>query len=149
MDKKITGLLIAGLLVTILLFFISIYLAGIAFILLIVILMSLFIMQDSKFLPDAEALLRDDAKAVIIRNNGNSPALKVHVALVPFNIEYDIPFLDADASFEYPLSAMVENVKVVLTFENEQQKEFSRTCMLSASGEFDPFKPMIPLFKWK
>jgi hypothetical protein len=149
MDKKITGVFIAGLLVTILLFFVSIYLAGIAIILVLVLVMSLFILQDSRVLPDVEATLRDDAKAVIIRNTGNSVALKLHVALVPLNIEYDIPSLDADASQEYSLAAMVEEVKVVITFENEQQKAFSRVHTLSSSGEFDPLKPMFPLFRNK
>jgi hypothetical protein len=149
MDKKITGVLIAGILITLLLYFVSIYLAGITIILTLVLVMSLFIMQDSRCIPDAEAILRDDAKAVIIRNTGNSAALDVHVALVPLNIEYDIPLLDAEVSHEHPFDSMVEKVKVVITFRNEQHKTFSRVFLLSATGEHDPLKPMIPIFGWK
>jgi hypothetical protein len=150
MDKKITGVLIAGILVAICLFFlVDIYLAGIVLILTVVLVMSLMIMQDSTFLPQINVRLREDAKAVILTNAGNSPALKIHVALVPLDIEYDVPSLAADASHEYPLSSMLAEVKAVITFENEKGLPFSLTHRLSASEEYDPLKPMIPVFKWK
>jgi hypothetical protein len=45
---------------------------------------------------------------------------------------------------------MIQEVKVVVTFENEEKGTFSRTYALSAlENGYDPFKPMIPLFKWK
>jgi hypothetical protein len=150
MDKKTTAILAAGVLVTVLLFFVSIYLAGIAFILVIAIVMSLMIMQDTTFLPQVSVTLREDAKAVIITNAGNAPAVKIHVALVPMNIEYDVDMLAADASQEYPLASMIAEVKAVVTYENELGKPFSLTKKLSASGEeYDPLKPMIPIFGWK
>ena len=150
MDRKIVILLVAGLLITIIVFFISIYAAGILLMILIAIVMSLLIMQDSVSLPEIVADLREDAKAVIIRNTGNSDALKVHVALVPLNIEFDLPLLPADASSEFALEKMIGEVKTVVTFENDRGDTFSRSYRLSSSGEtFEPFKPMIPLFKWK
>jgi hypothetical protein len=37
-----------------------------------------------------------------------------------------------------------------LSYENEEGKAFSRTVMLSAlESEFDPFRPVFPLFRWK
>jgi hypothetical protein len=150
MDKRTTAVLAAGILVTLLLFFINIYLAGIALIILIAIIMTLMIMQDTTCRPEVGVRLKDDAKAIILTNGGNSPAVKIHVALVPMNIEYDVGSLAADASHEYPLPAMVTDVKAVITFENEKGQPFSHSQKLSASGEeWEPLKPMIPVFGWK
>ena len=150
MDKRTTAVLAAGILVTLLLFFINIYLAGIAIIILVAIIMTLMIMQDTTCRPEVDVRLKDDAKAIILTNGGNSPAVKIHVALVPMNIEYDVGSLAVDASHEYPLPAMVTDVKAVITFENEKGQPYSHSQKLSASGEeWEPLKPMIPVFGWK
>ena len=150
MDKRIIAVIAAGLLITIVLLFVDINLAGIAFIILVVIVMSLMIMQDSTFLPQIDARLREDAKAIVLKNGGNSSARKIHVALVPMNIEYDIASLAIDESHEYPFSTMLADVKVVVSFENEKGQLFSLSKNLSATGEeFDPLKPMVPVFGWK
>ena len=149
MDKTTTGVLVAGIILTVILFLINIYLAGIAFILLVVIVMSLMIMQDTTFLPRVDARLREDAKAIVLTNAGNSPALKIHVALVPMNIEYDIASLAVDESHEYHLSSMIAEVKAVITYSNEKGHSFSDSRKLSVSEEFEPLKPMFPIFGWK
>lgn len=150
MDKRTTAILAAGIIVTILLFFVDINLAGIAFILLVVIVMSLMIMQDSTFLPQIDIRIRDDAKAVVITNTGNSPALNIHVALVPINIEYDVASLAVEESHEYRFPTMLAEVKAVVTYTNENGQPFSHSRNLSATGEeFEPLKPMVPVFGWK
>jgi hypothetical protein len=150
MDNRTKFLLIGGIILTIILFFVSIYLAGIVFIITAALVMSLAIMQDSSFHPDIVATLREDAKAIIVRNSGNAMAGKIHMALVPVNREFDLPMLAAEETHEFPLDTMAEDIKVVITFENEQQQPFSRSYNLSAmGGEFEPLKPMIPIFKWK
>ena len=150
MERNAKILLVAGLLITLLLIFISIYLAGIVFILLIATLMSLLIMQDTAGIPDIAVHLRDDAKAVILTNKGNARAVKIHGSLVPLNIEFDTPALEVDSTFEYPLTAMVEEVKIVVTYQNENKRPFSKTAKLSAlEEEQDLLRPMIPIFKWK
>ena len=150
MDKTTTAVLAAGIILTVILFFVSIYLAEIVFILLVVIVMSLMIMQDSTFLPRVDVRLREDAKAIVLTNAGNSPALKIHVALVPMDIEYDVESLAVDESHEYLLASMIDKVKAVITFTNEKGQTFSSSSILSASGEeFEPLKPMIPIFGWK
>jgi hypothetical protein len=150
MDKTTTAVIAAGILVTLLLFLVSIYLAGIAFIILIVIVMSLMIMQDTTFLPQVNVRLREDAKAIVLTNAGNSPALRIHVALIPLDIEYDVESLAVDESHEYPLASMIDKVKAVIEFSNEKGQSFSSSTVLSASGEeFDPMKPMFPVFGWK
>ncbi len=150
MEKNITILLVLGSLITLILLFVNIYLAGIVVIFLITLLMSLMIMQDTTGHPDIAVQFRDDAKAIILTNKGNARAEAIHGALVPMNIEFDIPFLDVDAVYEYPLHTMVEEVKVAITFKNEAGNQFSKTAMLnSLEEEQDLLKPMIPVFKWK
>ena len=150
MNKKSQAVLVAGIAVTLLLLAVNIYAAGIAFILFITIFMSMQIMQDTFSMPNVSASLAEDAKSIVLKNSGNSPALKIHVALVPMNTEYDVPFLAVDATHTFPLPSMVQEIKAVVTFENEDKASFSRTYPLSSlGGEFDPFKPMIPVFKWK
>lgn len=150
MDKRTTAILAAGLLITLLLLFLNIYLAGMVFIILVVIVMSLMIMQDTTVLPQIQVRLREDAKAIILTNSGNSPALTIHAALVPMDIEYDVASLAVDESHEYPLSSMLAEVKVVVTYTNEKGEGFTQSQKISAAGdEYDPLKPMIPIFRWK
>jgi len=150
MDQKTIILLIAGLILTAVVFTLSIYAAGIVFIILVALVMTLLIMQDTRTLPDIVAELREDAKGIIIRNAGNAVAQKIHVAIVPENIEFDIASLQPDISVDHPLEKMIGSAKVVVSFENENGDAFSRTYPVSSGGDgYDPLKPMIPLFRWK
>ena len=149
MDKKSQIVLVLGLAITIILLLFNIYLAGIVFILVITVFISLLIMQDSVCHPNVEVSLSEDAKSVILKNSGNAPALRIHVALVPMNIEYDVPSLAIDETHSRLLDSMIPEVKVIITFENEEKNVFSKTYPLSALGTYDPLKPMIPMFKWK
>ncbi len=150
MDRKLQILLVAGIIITLFSLVGSIYIAGVIFLLFTVVIMSVMIMQDSTFLPDIVAELSDDAKAIILRNPGNAVAMKIHVALVPVNVEFDIPSLAAEETYRHPTGQMMEEVKVVIRFENEKGTKFSHTYRLSALGDdFEPLKPMMPLFNWK
>jgi len=150
MDQKTGILIVAGLLITVIVFFINIYAAGIIFVILIALVMTLLIMQDSAFLPDIVAELNPDAKAITLRNSGNAVAHRIHVALVPENIEFDLDSLQPDAVSVYSLEKMIHEVKLVVTFENDKNNIFTRTWQLSSTGEsYDPLRPMIPLFRWK
>jgi hypothetical protein len=149
MDKRSQIVLVLGLAITLILFLFNIYLAGITFILVITIFMSLLIMQDSVSHPDVEASLSDDARSVILKNSGNAPALNIHVSLVPMDIGYDVPSLAVDETQSRQFDSMIQEVKVIITFENEEKNFFSKSCVLSALDTYDPLKPMIPMFKWK
>jgi hypothetical protein len=150
MEKNIKILLVLGTLITIILLFVDIYLAGIVCIIFIVIVMSMLIMQDSSGIPDIRAALKGDAKVILVTNKGNAKAVKIHSTLVPLNIEFDIPVLEVESTFEFPLASMVDEVKIIITFQNEEGRPFSRSAKLSAlEEEPDLLKPMIPLFKWK
>jgi hypothetical protein len=150
MEKNTKILLVPGALITVVLLFINIYLGGIVGVIFIAIVMSHMIMQDTTGIPEIAAKLRDDAKAIIITNTGNARAEKIHVALVPVNIEFDISSLEVDSSYEFSLNSMVENIKFTITYQNENGRLFSSSSKLSAFGEEpDLLKPMIPIFKWK
>jgi hypothetical protein len=150
MEKNTKILIVLGVLITIVLLFIDIYLAGIVCVIFITILMSLQIMQDTSGIPEIVAKFRDDAKAIILTNAGNARAEKIHVTLVPVNAEFDIPLLEVESTFEFPLNAMFEEIKIVITYKNENGRLFSGSQKLSVfEEEPDLFKPMIPIFKWK
>lgn len=142
-------LLAAGIFLTIIAAFIDLYAGGIVFILFAAVAMSFFIMQETKTLPDIVIELKEDAKGIIIRNSGNSDAVDVHVAIVPHNMEYDIPILAPDQIREYLFGSMIAEAKAVATFKNIAGDAFSRSYEISARGSNDPLKPMIPLFRYK
>jgi len=150
MEKNTIILIILEILITIPLLFYDVYLGGIVCMVFIVLVMSLLIMQDSAGIPEIVPKLREDAKGIVLTNNGNARAEKIHVALVPNNIEFDVPPLEVDATYEFPLQEMVQEIKVVITFTNEEQKQFSHSAKLSVFGEEpDLLKPMFPTFKWQ
>ncbi len=134
-----------------LLLFNDLYFTGIAAIILGVIAMSVFIMQDSASLPDIGVILKDDAKGIRIINRGNDTAYTIHIAIIPINVELDIPELGADAIYEHQLSAMLAEAKAVVTYKNVKGVEYSHTILISALGRSDDdlLKPMFPLFRWK
>jgi len=150
MEKKTVIVLACGILLTLLLFFISPYLAGMALIITIVLVMSLMIMHDTLGLPALEVLLKDDARGIVIRNSGNAPALDIHITIVPMDREFALASLGVDESHEFPVDEMIRSVKVVARFGSERGGKFSQTVKLSSMGEeFEPLKPVIPLFKWE
>ncbi|HNX17747.1 MAG TPA: hypothetical protein PKM50_05400 [Methanoregula sp.] len=151
MEKKHKILLAAGAVLCVLLFFIDIYLGATAVIILAALAMCVFIMEDSRVLPEVTIRLDDEAKKVVVENTGNAMANKVHVALVPLDIEFDLPGLEADAKYEYPLSRMITEAKAIVSFDNAKGGRTSRTFTLSAMGKGDDdlLKPMFPMFKWK
>ncbi|GAB6286175.1 MAG: hypothetical protein STSR0009_23760 [Methanoregula sp.] len=151
MEKNHTILLGAGIVICAVLFFINIYLGAIGIIILIALAMSVYIMEDAEVLPDISVFLLDDAKGITVTNRGTAPAYRVHVALVPLNIEFDISELAVDARSEHPLQEMVNEAKASVTFEDSRGSHYTRAFALSALGKNDDdlLKPMFPMFKWK
>ena len=126
------------------------YLAGIVGVIFIAIIMSLMIMQDTTGIPEVVVKLSDEAKSIILTNTGNARAEKIHVALVPSNVEFDIAFLDVDSAYEYSLGSMVQEIKIKITYSNENGRLFSSSKKVSVFDEEpDLLKPMVPMFKWK
>jgi hypothetical protein len=150
MDKRLQVILVLGIIITIASAFFDMYLAGIVGVIFIAIIMSLMIMQDTTGIPEVVVKLSDEAKSIILTNTGNARAEKIHVTLVPGNGEFDIPSLDVDSSYEYPLGSMVQEIKIKITWSNENNRLFSSSKKLSVFDEEpDLLKPLIPMFKWK
>jgi hypothetical protein len=151
MEKNHMTILGAGVLVCAILFYINIYLGATGAVILIAIAMSFFIMEDAGVLPDVAIRLHDDAKRIIVTNRGTAPAYRIHITLVPLNIEFDIPELSVDATSERQLQEMISEAKAVVTFEDSKGSHYTRTTAISALGKNDDdlLKPMFPLFKWK
>jgi len=150
MDKKIQVILVLGIIFTIVSAFLDMYLAGIVGVIFIAIIMSLMIMQDTTGIPDIVATLSDDAKSIILTNTGNARAEKIHVTLIPGNVEFDIASLDMDSSYEYSLGSMIQEIKIKITWSNENNRLFSTSKKLSVFDEEpDLLKPLVPMFGWK
>ncbi len=151
MERNYTIFLVVAGIITLLLFIINFWFGLMAVIVLIALIMSVYIMQDTIDHPDVLAVLENEAKSLGIRNRGNAPAFNIHVAVVPYNIEFDIPALQIEERYTHNLERMVEEVKVVVTFQNEKGIRYSKTYMLNAfgKGDEDLLKPAFPLFKWK
>ena len=140
-----------GIIICAILFLINIYLGAIGTVLLIVVAMSLFIMQDARELPEVRARLRDDAKGIVLENFGTAMAYKIHTSIVPLDIEFDLVSLAPDTKYESPLDSMINEAKAVVSFEDANGTRTTRAFALSALGknDDDPLKPMFPLFPWK
>ncbi len=150
MDKRIQIILVLGIIVTIISAFLDMYLAGIVGMIFIAIVMSLMIMQDTTGIPEVVVKLGDEAKSIILTNNGNARAENIHVTLIPSNREFDIASLDVDSVYEYFLGAMVQEIKIKITYSNENKRLFSSSKKLSVFDEEpDLLRPLIPMFKWK
>jgi len=150
MDKRILVILVLGIIITIISAFLDMYLAGIVGVIFIAIIMSLIIMQDTTGIPEVVVKLSDEAKSIILTNTGNARAENIHVTLIPSNVEFDVPSLDVDTSYEYPLGSMVQEIKIRITWSNENKRPFSSSKKLSVFDEEPDFlRPMVPMFKWK
>jgi hypothetical protein len=151
MERNYTIVLVVAGIITLLLFIINFWFGLMAVIVMIALIMSVYIMQDTLGLPDLLAEFKNEAKSLEIRNRGNAPAFNIHIAVIPHNIEFDIPALQIDEQYTHNFGRMVEEAKVVVTFENEKGIRYSKTYMLNAfgKGDEDLLKPAFPLFKWK
>jgi hypothetical protein len=146
--------LVIGLVISFALLLFKPYFAYMGFITVAVLLMIFIMMNLSRRFrksPQLIAILGEDAKRVTIKNNGEETAVKVHVALVPLNIEFDVPNLAGEEAYEFALPQMISEAKALITFESPDGREFSHSSPLSAMGntEEDLLKPIFPMFRWK
>jgi hypothetical protein len=151
MEKNHMILLGAVLIVSLGLLIVNIYAGLFGLIIFAALLMSVLIMQDTLGKPDILVTLKDETRALGLRNRGNAVANAVHVSVIPQNIEFDIPQLQVEETASYPFGTMIQQAKVVVTYQNERGEGFSKTTLLSAfdTGDDDLLKPAFPLFKWK
>jgi len=151
-DRDQKRILVAGLLVCVVVaIFVDPFYALILLVILIAVLISLQIMRETQGFPDITCRLQEDAKGIVVRNRGNAKAVAIHLALVPLDMEFDVSPLEPEQTATLAVPRMISEAKAVITFENAAGGKYSRTVMLSATGESeeDLLKPMVPLFGWK
>lgn len=147
MDRNQKIVLVAGGLITLALLFIDYFVALIALVCLLTLLMSIHIMGETADFPLVTADLSEDARRIILTNTGTAVANNIHLALVPLNIEFDHPSLGPDERSSLELESMVSEAKAVVTYENAGGERFQRSYPLAAlRAGHDPTEPMFPVF---
>jgi hypothetical protein len=141
--------LATGIVISVILALINIYIAGIAFIIVVALVMSMLIMRDTFSLADVAVRLSADAKHISIVNNGNIEARNIHVSLVPIDREFVIEKLGPDESREFGLESMINEARAVVEFNTRSGETFRKSINLSSlgTGDDDILKPMFPLFR--
>ena len=141
--------LATGIVISAVLAFMNIYVGGIAFILVVTLVMSMLIMRDTRSLADVGVRLMADAKHIAVINTGNIEARNIHVSLVPIDREFDIRQLGPDESREFLLESMINEARAVVVFETGSGQKFQKSINLSSlgAGDDDILKPMFPLFR--
>jgi len=150
MKRNQLAIIVAGLILSALLAVISIYLAGIAVIIVIVLAMSFQIFQDSYLLTDLAVVLAENARVITVINRGNTLIRNIRVSLVPLDMEFQVPELEVDGKFTYELPQMLKEIKAVVEFEDKIGGKYHKSFELSALHDNDDvLKPMFPIFGWK
>jgi len=148
MGKNQKIVLVTGGLITLALLFVDIYIALIALILVLVLLMSLHIMEDTSNYPFVAAELSEDAREVLITNTGTAEARNIHVALVhsiSSGISHRLDLMRHPGS---GLSPWCRRQKRLSPNENTIGQKCTRTYPLTSLGRGgDPLRPMFPLFR--
>jgi len=141
--------LASGIVISAVLALLNVYVGGIAFILVVTLVMSMLIMRDTRSLADVRVRLTADAKHIAVINTGNIEARNIHVSLVPLDREFDIRQLGPDESREFLLESMINEARAVVVFETGSGQKFQKSINLSSlgTGDDDILKPMIPLFR--
>ncbi len=153
MEARYIAVLAGGLLLAAGLFlFVDAYLAGIVLIIDVALAMAFQIMSETHRLPPRlTCWLSEDARKIIVRNQGNETATAIRITLVPLGMEFDLPELRADARHEFSLPSMINEAKAVVDYEDASGRKFSGSFPLSATGKSDDdlLKPTFPIFGWK
>jgi hypothetical protein len=154
MEKYQKIVLVLGIIITIALIPVDFFIAGVGAIILVVLVLSFAMYNTSKRFPKVPELigvLSEDAKSVIIKNKGDTRAVSIKVAIVPLDMEFEVPPLVPDEAYTIALPHMIDEAKAVISYEDESGKSYSHSSPLSALGvgEEDLLKPMFPIFGWK
>lgn len=148
MEKNQKILLVVGGFITLGLLFIDVFLALIALVFVLVLLMTFHIMGETGNYPLVAIELSENAREVIVTNAGTGEARNIHVALVPLDVEFDVASLGPDEESGHGLDSMVVEAKAFVTYENGAGKKYTRTYPLTSLGSGrDPLEPMFPMFK--
>jgi len=154
MEKYQKIVLVLGIIIIIALIPVDFFLAGVGAIILVVLALSFAMYNTSKRfpkIPELTAHLSEDAKSVIIKNKGDTKAVSIRLAIVPLDLEFDVPPLAPDEVYTIAVPHMIDEAKASMAYQDEQGRKYSHSSPLSAlgKGEEDLLKPMFPMFGWK
>lgn len=115
-------------------------------------LMSVLISESSEKIvekPMLSAYLGEDGRSFIIKNFGNRDATEINISLVPSNLEYLIPRLEADKEEKTDCGELIGRNRIIMDYADDDGKRYSKSADLKFRDEceYDPTKPMIPIFK--
>jgi hypothetical protein len=148
------ALIIAGIAAFAYLSIIGQFVASIVVMIALIIGMTAYMTRLGKTIsdkPELTARLSPDAKQIIIRNSGNTSAVRIHVALVPLDIEYDVAEIAAEAEHTHAVERMIQEGKVYITWSDAVGHAFTHETAISALGKGgnDLLEPMFPMFDMK
>jgi hypothetical protein len=138
--------------ISILLFPVSVLLTATGLILTGTLAMVIHITESAGEAIDRPVLfvfLGEDGRSFVIRNIGNAAASEIHVSVVPSNLEYIIDRIDADGEEKTECGQLIGKNRVIIEYADETGKRYSKSEDLRFEDdcEYDPTKPMIPIFK--
>ncbi|NYT06152.1 MAG: hypothetical protein GKC04_07275 [Methanomicrobiales archaeon] len=158
MEKNQTIVLVLAVLISLPLIILvpeGLFYAGVVMLIAVALIMSMSILSTSSRMrahPEIICALSEDAKSVMVKNTGEAEAQGIHIALVPLNIEFDLPSLAPETASSFALPEMIREAKAVVTYHDTGGRTYSHSSPLSAlhpGGENDLLKPAFPMFGWK
>lgn len=143
---------IVCLVISILLVPISPLLTVIGLIITVTIVMAVMISESAGKTVDRpilSACLREDGRGFVLKNFGNGDALDVRISVLPSNLEYMLARIEADDEEVIDCGQLLGNNRVIMNYTDEKREEYNGSADLNPGNdcEYDPFKPMIPIFK--
>ncbi|WOF17238.1 hypothetical protein F1737_11405 [Methanoplanus sp. FWC-SCC4] len=145
-------LLAATVIISLGLFLVSYYLTAIGLIISGTLAMVFVMNEHGKTVlnkPRLFPILGDDGRSVIITNTGETDALSVEITIVPSNLEYSFKSIDADSEIKIETKELVGKNKINIEYYDKSGEKFTvkENLTFAEDTEYDPFKPMIPMFK--
>ena len=99
--------------------------------------------------PILAALAGEDGRSFRIENFGNKPALDINAGVLPFNLEFLIEMLPAGEEKKINCERLIGNSRVILNYSDEKGIKYTKSADFSTplKHEYDPAKPLIPIFR--
>ncbi|NLV25973.1 MAG: hypothetical protein GXY48_02215 [Methanomicrobiales archaeon] len=126
--------------------------AGIVIIIFGTLVLSLAISVDvaKNRRPIIYADFSENHREIIVGNSGTGTAEKVEVSVAGIENSWKIDILEPDRAISLSLPSMISTLTAEVTYQVQDNARKSRVFNLgSPEKEYDPFKPLFPIFNWK
>ena len=152
MKKNHKVAIAACLAISLILFPFSALLTAVGLIITGTLAMSVLISESAETVVNKPILfsyLGEDGRSFILKNIGNVDALDIHISLVPSNLEFLIERIEADTEENTDCGELIGKNRIIVDYTDETGTRYSKTANLNFRDdcEYDPTKPMIPIFK--